>query len=467
MMGVYVFLGVAAIPFIYYLIAIYSSWRYFNQPTKAMDPAFTPAISNLKPIRGLDPEAYENLESFCRQDYPDYEIVFCVDSDDAAVISVIDRLKANFPQRRIRMLRGSGRVATNDKVAKLARLVAEAEHEVVVISDSDVRVQPDYLRQVTAPLQNPRVGAVTCFYAPTEIKTFTDHLQTAGMTSDFYAGVLVDWQLEGIKFALGTTIATTRTHLAGFGGYTSIENQPADDLLVGRSIAAQGYEVVLLPYTIETVPDYHSISALLHKRLRWMVVMRHMRPSGHLGLLLTPGSAVVDSSDCSTSDNGGRDGIFGNVHIFARGDDLGDWHPRNEAAPLLETDAVDSGMGCCCVPHLVGQLNAEKYPMARRGLLYPRRKACAGIECRQCFGTLNTVTSYCSVHERRDRHVTSKRELRNGHSSSRIPRSDACTPDRFCLQPCRNAGSTQGQVCTPHRTMDTDAVAVREAGNTR
>ena len=285
----YVFLAIAAIPFVYYLIAIYSSWRYFNQPLQTPDPDFHPPVSNLKPIRGLDPEAYENLASFCRQDYPDYEIVFCIDSDDEAVISVIDRLKTSFPERRIRVLYGSGRVATNDKVAKLARLVDEAAHEVVVISDSDVRVQPDYLRQVTAPLRDPKIGAVTCFYTPTAINTFTDHLQTAGMTSDFYAGVLVAWQLDGIKFALGTTIATTRAKLAGFGGYASIENQPADDLLVGRLIAEQGYEVVLLPYVIETVPDYHSMRALILKRLRWLVVMRHVRPSGHLGLLLTQG----------------------------------------------------------------------------------------------------------------------------------------------------------------------------------
>jgi ceramide glucosyltransferase len=289
MMTTYIVLGLLAIPFIYYLIALFSSWHYFQQPRKAPDPSFCPPVSNLKPIRGLDPDAYENLASFCRQDYPDYEILLCVDPDDAEVVAVIDRLKANFPKRRIRMLRGSGRVATNDKVAKLARMVAEAEHDVVVISDSDVRVRPDYLRQVTAPLQDPGVGAVTCFYAPTEIVSFTDHLQTTGMISDFYAGVLVDWQLEGIKFALGPTIATTRKHLAGFGGYASIENQPADDLLVGRRIAEQGYEVRLLPYVIETVPDYHSIKALLHKRLRWLVVMRYMRPGGHFGLLFTQG----------------------------------------------------------------------------------------------------------------------------------------------------------------------------------
>jgi ceramide glucosyltransferase len=283
------FLAIAAIPFIYYLIAIYSSWRYFHQPASAPDESFTPPVSILKPIRGLDPDAADNLASFCRLDYPEFEIVFCVDPDDAAVLSVLAKLSADFPDRSIRILYGSGRVATNDKVAKLARLVREAAYEVVVISDSDVRVRPDYLRRITAPLRDPEAGAVTCFYVPTELTNLTDHLQTVGMMSDFYAGILVAWQLEGVKFALGPTIATTRTRLDGFGGYPELENRPADDLLVGRLIAEQGYEVVLLNYAIETVCDYASFPDLLHKRLRWIVVMRHMRPWGHLGLLLTQG----------------------------------------------------------------------------------------------------------------------------------------------------------------------------------
>jgi ceramide glucosyltransferase len=202
---------------------------------------------------------------------------------------VLAKLTADFPQCRIRVLYGSGRVAANDKVAKLARLVNDAAHEVVVISDSDVRVRPDYLRRMTAPLRDSKVGAATCFYLPTEVSTWTDHLQSVGMTSDFYAGILVAWQLDGVKFALGPTIATTRARLNGFGGYAELENRPADDLLVGRLIAEQGYEVVLLNYSIETVCDYASLGDLLHKRLRWIVVMRHMRPWGHLGLLLTQG----------------------------------------------------------------------------------------------------------------------------------------------------------------------------------
>lgn len=288
-MLVLLWLGIAAIPFIYYVLVIYSAWRFFRQPDAAPDPAFRPPVSILKPIRGLDPGAYENLASFCRQDYPEYEMVLCVDPEDDSVRPVVEKLRRDFPQHEIRVLYGSGRVASNDKVAKLARLAAEARYETVVISDSDVRVNPDYLRAMTAPLKDPRVGAATCFYVHTDLETFADRLQTVGMMSDFYAGILVAWQLEGIKFALGPSIATTRQRLAGFGGYAAIENSPGDDLLVGRLIAEQGYEVKLLKYAVTTVSDYRSVSDLLHKRMRWIVVMRHMRPWGHLGLLLTQG----------------------------------------------------------------------------------------------------------------------------------------------------------------------------------
>jgi ceramide glucosyltransferase len=323
----YALLGVAAIPFVYYLIAIFSSVRFFGtaKAGKATTAGTLPGVSILKPVRGLDPGAYENFASFCRQDYPDYEILFCVDPDDAEVTQVIDELRRNFPERIIRVLYGSGRVATNDKVAKLARLVSEARHETVVISDSDVRVRPDYLRQITARLADPRVGAVTCFYVPssdqtltqTLTQTFADHLQNVGMMSDFYAGILVAWQLDGVKFALGPTIATTRSRLAAFGGYAAIENRPADDLLVGRLIAEQGCEVVLLPYSIETVADYASLGELLHKRLRWIVVMRNLRPWGHLGLVFTQGlawsiAAVAMRPSWEVA------GLFGGAYVILR-----------------------------------------------------------------------------------------------------------------------------------------------------
>lgn len=287
----YVFLGIAALPVFYYLIVLYSSWRFFRRQPMEYAPQreFAPPVSIVKPIRGVDPEAYENFASFCRQDYPEYEILFCVGQADDPVVPVIEKLARDFPERRIRVLFNSGGTARNDKVAKLVSLTREAAYEHLVISDSDVRVRPDYLRAVVAPLADSKVGAVTCFYVATDENTFAEKLQTIGMVSDFYAGILVARQLDGVKFTLGPSIATTRARLAEFGGYQAIQDRPADDLLVGRLIADLGYKVELLPYTVETVADYQSIGGLFHKRLRWIVVMRHMRPWGHLGLLLTQG----------------------------------------------------------------------------------------------------------------------------------------------------------------------------------
>ena len=285
------FLGIAAIPFIYYGLAIFSSLRFFfsNRLASAAQDRFLPPISNLKPVRGLDPGAYDNFASFCRQDYPNYEILFCIGDEDDPAMPVLQRLKQDYPDTQIRIVIGSGRSATNDKVAKLARLTDEAAYEHLVISDSDVRVAPDYLRRLIAPLASAKVGAVTCFYVPATETTWVQRLQDIGMLSDFYPGILVAWQLDGVKFALGPSIATTREYLREFGGYSAIENKPADDLLIGRLIAEQGREVVLLPYAISTVPDYQSLRELFLKRLRWITVMRHMRPWGHFGLIFTLG----------------------------------------------------------------------------------------------------------------------------------------------------------------------------------
>jgi ceramide glucosyltransferase len=284
----YLLLAIASFPFVYYLLAVWSALRFFARPKEKLN-GFTPPISILKPVRGLDPDAYENFASFCKQDYPQYEVVFCVGDPDDPSMPAIERLQHDFPEKCIRVLLGSGRIAANDKVAKLARLANEAQYEYLVINDSDVRVRPDYLRSVIAPLENKKVGAVTCFYVSVGEHSFIEDLQTSGMLSDFYAGCLVAREIDGVKFALGPTIATTRTRLAGFGGYQAIENRPGDDLLVGRLIAGQGYQIELSRYAVDTVSDYQTLKELFHKRLRWLVVMRHMRPAGHLGLLFTYG----------------------------------------------------------------------------------------------------------------------------------------------------------------------------------
>lgn len=288
-------LGIAAIPFIYYALALFSSIRFFTvrKPQSRATQEFLPPVSILKPVRGLDPDAYENFASFCRLDYPEYEILFCVGDTSDPALPVLQRIAADFPRVRIRTIIGSGREATNDKCAKLARLTDEAAFEHLVINDSDVRVEPQYLRRLVAPLADSNVGAVTCLYAPDQSfsakTTWVQNLQEAGMLSDFYPGLFVAKELDGIKFALGPTIATRVSNLREFGGYAAIENRPADDLLIGRLIAEQGREVILLPYVVNTVPDFQSFGELFFKRLRWMTVMRHMRPAGHLGLIFTLG----------------------------------------------------------------------------------------------------------------------------------------------------------------------------------
>jgi len=286
----YTLLGLAAIPFIYYLLAIYSTVRFFRSARReaAEYVDFTPPLSCLKPIKGLDPDAYENYASFCRQDYPDYKILFCVDRDDPA-LAVLEKLMLDFPDRRIRLLFGSGRDAINDKVARLVRLTNEAAHDIFVITDGDVRVRPDYLRSVVAPFRDPRVGAATCLYVSTKETNVVQELQSIGMISDFFAPVMVAWQLDDFGVTFGQTIVTTRKAVAGYGGYPVIEDRPADDVYAGRLVAEQGYEVKLLSYVVESVADFHSLRDLLYKRTRWMTVQRHMRPWGHVGLVFTWG----------------------------------------------------------------------------------------------------------------------------------------------------------------------------------
>lgn len=288
-MPVYIVLAIAAIPAIYYSLALYSALRFFSQARRSrVLPDFAPPVSLLKPIRGLDPGAYENFASFCEQDYPDYEILFCVDAEDPAVV-LLERLKADFPNRNIRVLIGSGRQGVNDKVGRLVRLTREARYDLFVITDGDVRVKPDYLRSVVKPFSNPRLGAATCFYSAAEDKTLLERIQSISMASDFFAGILVAWKLDGIKFALAQTIVARRESIAAFGGYEVLEDRPADDLYIGRLVAEQGYETVLLPYVVKATPDFASLGQFFRKRLRWMTVMRHMRPAGHFGLLFTWG----------------------------------------------------------------------------------------------------------------------------------------------------------------------------------
>lgn len=278
--------GGAILCFLYYMLALFSARRFFTRP-RGHEAGFTPPVSILKPVRGLDREAYENFASFCRQEYSQYEILFGVTNSDDPAVPVIRKLIEDFPHPPIRLVIGSTVSGTNDKVAKLCRLVHEARHDVLAVSDSDIRVEPEYLKTVVAPLRDSRVGAVTCTYRALPEPRLGAELEAVGVTSDFFAGVVTDWQLEGVKFAFGSTIVVTRQRLAEIGGFEALRDSVGDDFQLGRRIASKGYRVELLPYTVTTTVSGQTVSKFIKQRLRWMVVLRHCSPWGHLGMALT------------------------------------------------------------------------------------------------------------------------------------------------------------------------------------
>jgi len=279
--------GGAALCFWYYAFAIFSARRFFSR--RLQPAAFAPPVSILKPVSGLDPEAGANFASFCRQDYPDYEILFGVTDPDDPAVPVIRKLIQEFPERPIRLLIGSESKGSNDKVSKLCRLAREARHEILVMSDSDIRVAPDYLRVLVAPLGDPQVGAVTCLYRPIPAPRLGAELDATGLSSDFFAGVVTAWQLEGVKFTLGASVAMARRHLEEIGGFETIADCLFDDLELGRRIASRGHKVELLPYVVSTMLPSENLRDFIKHQLRWYVGLRHSRPWSHLGLVLTQG----------------------------------------------------------------------------------------------------------------------------------------------------------------------------------
>jgi ceramide glucosyltransferase len=281
-------LAIAVLPFVYYLAATFCAWDFFLRRCE-LSPDFVPPVSILKPLKGLEREAYENLASFCRQDYPEYEILFAVDDARDSAIPIIERLIRDFPRVPIRLLVGLSITGSNNKVAKLCRLQPAARHELLVMSDSDIRVEPDYLRRVVSPFRDPSVGAVTCLYRGMTDPNLWSELEDLNLTTDWLASTLVARKLGGVNFALGATIAVTRSRLAEIGGFEALADCAADDYELGRRIAARGYRVELAPCAIQAFCASGTARQFFLHHLRWGVLIRHCRPWGYAGLLFTKG----------------------------------------------------------------------------------------------------------------------------------------------------------------------------------
>jgi ceramide glucosyltransferase len=283
-------LALALAPFGYYVLAITAARRFFrNRPPLRKD--FAPPVSILKPVRGLDREAYENYVSFCRQEYPEFEILFGVTEETDPVLPVLRKLIDDFPQCKIRVLVGAEQLGTGDKVNKLCRMVRESKYDILIISDSDIRVAPGYIHAVAAPFADPQVGAVTCLYRGITDGSLVSDMEALGNTSDFDAGVLSAWLLGGVDFALGATMATTKEHLAEIGGFEALVDHFSDDYELGNRISKLGYRVEVTTFPVFTVFPTQTLGQCFRHQVRWTLTMKHSQPWGHFSLIFTHGLA--------------------------------------------------------------------------------------------------------------------------------------------------------------------------------
>ena len=273
----------------FYLLCLFSA-RTFLRSRKSDIQVFAPGVSILKPLCGVDPEMYESFRSHCQLDYPEYEIIFGVNHSDDPAVEAVQRLMAEFPHQKIQLVVCPQALGNNRKVSNLAQMLSLALYDHILINDSDIHVNPDYLRRVMSPFVRPEVGMVTCPYRGIAANTLGSRLESIGISTEFIAGVLVARQIEhGIHFALGSTLAASRKALDAIGGLEPLVDYLADDFELGFRIANAGYEIVLADVVVETHLPAYNLRQFFDHQLRWARSTRDSRRMGYLGLMLTFG----------------------------------------------------------------------------------------------------------------------------------------------------------------------------------
>jgi ceramide glucosyltransferase len=279
----------------YLLLALWGA-RDFNHywRSRGLATGYTPDVSILKPVKGVDPQMYAGLVSHCQQQYAGrFEILFGVGSFDDPAVAEIKRLQAEFPNIVIRLIECPDRLGTSGKVSNLIQMLRPASYEHVLINDSDIRVSPNYLTRVMASFADRNVGLVTAPYIGRTATsrpglTLWSRLEALGISTDFMPGVLTARKLEGgIHFGLGSTLATSKTALAKAGGLESLVECLADDYEMGARIAAAGYRIELSPEVVETTIPAYTFSGFRDHQLRWARTVRDSRKLGYLGLAIT------------------------------------------------------------------------------------------------------------------------------------------------------------------------------------
>jgi ceramide glucosyltransferase len=280
----------------YGVIALWSA-RDFERSGKAARrltavegrEAFTPGVSILKPVKGVDPRMYAGLVSHCVQEYAgELELVFGVSSMQDGAAAEVERLRAEWPAVKVRLVECVERLGTNGKVSNLVQMLPHARFEHVVVNDSDILVSPRYLSSVMTPFADPNVGLVTVPYIGHSERGLWSRLEALGISTDFIPGVLTAKKLEhGIRFGLGSTLATTKTALAAIGGFDALVDQLADDYEMGARISAAGYKVELVAEVVETTVPAYTLRGFCEHQLRWSRSTRDSRRAGYIGLGVT------------------------------------------------------------------------------------------------------------------------------------------------------------------------------------
>ncbi len=288
MIGFLIFSSLVSIA--YYLYSSYISIFCFKQPQQS-DLSYHPPVSILKPLCGLDVGAYEKLSSFCQQAYPTYQIIFGVRDDVDPAIAIVRRIIKDFPQLDIKLVIDDRIIGNNLKVSNLANIAPHARHDLLLISDSDIKVGSDYLQRIVQPMQNDQVGLVTCLYrsqATHPIAAF----EALSISTDFHPSVLVARQLGWMKFAMGSSILIRRSVLKAMGGFPAIADHLADDFMLGNLTAKLGFQVTLSDYVVDHTLETSTFIDLVEHQTRWNRCTRASNFSGYLGLFFSHGVAL-------------------------------------------------------------------------------------------------------------------------------------------------------------------------------
>jgi ceramide glucosyltransferase len=273
---------------LYYLFTLYAARRLFRN--KQIVPTFLPPVALLKPLKGASADLYDYLASFCRLDYPHFQLLCGVRDPHDPAIAIVQRLQSDFPHRDIVLLVNPEVIGSNYKVSTLHHLTRLAKHDILVITDSDVAVTPDYLKAIIPPLANPKIGLVTCPYRGGAMSPFASMIESLLINTGFASMIIVASQVEKTTYAFGATIAVKRQVLEKIGGFATLADYLADDYYLGNLVSRAGYEIRLVPYVVETHPGVAGIRDLLHHQLRWARTQRLCRPSGYFGTLVTYGT---------------------------------------------------------------------------------------------------------------------------------------------------------------------------------